>query len=124
VSALALAAVATPGFSCVPELDGTLLSVEFAGNADMSAIVPLSDYLKRVHEEATRLALFEVKCDFRKLLFMNSSCFKAFVAWIDVVKNATQPYRIRFLTDSNMPWQKRSLEPLRRLAIDVVSIGK
>ena len=53
---------------------------------------------------------------------MNSSCFKAFVVWIDTVKNAGRVYRIRFLTDPEMHWQRRSLEALRRLATNVVSV--
>jgi hypothetical protein len=64
----------------------------------------------------------EVTCDFRTLSFMNSSCFKAFVVWIDTVKNAKLSYRIRFRTAPNMHWQRRSLEALRRLAVDVVSL--
>jgi hypothetical protein len=82
----------------------------------------LGTYLKQVHAEAERLRLAEVTCDFRKLSFMNSSCFKAFVVWIDTVKNAAQGYRIRFLTDPAMHWQRRSLESLRRLATRVVSV--
>jgi hypothetical protein len=53
---------------------------------------------------------------------MNSSCFKSFVVWIDSVKNAQPGYRIRFLTDPNLHWQRRSLEALRRLAANVVTI--
>jgi hypothetical protein len=63
-----------------------------------------------------------VRCDFRRLGFMNSSCFKSFVVWIDTVKNAPIAYKISFLTDPNLHWQRRSLEALRRLAVNVVSI--
>jgi hypothetical protein len=82
----------------------------------------LADYLKRAHAEAERLVVAEVKCDFRQLLFMNSSCFKAFVVWIDTVKSSPRAYRIRFLTDPEMHWQRRSLEALRRLATNVVLV--
>jgi hypothetical protein len=44
------------------------------------------------------------------------------VVWIDTVKSASRPYRIRFLTDPEMHWQKRSLEALRRLATSVVTV--
>jgi hypothetical protein len=98
------------------------LLVEFSGTGDVGAIELLAGYLKRVHAEAERLSLNEVRCDFRQLLFMNSSCFKAFVVWIDTVKNAPRSYRIRFLTDPQMQWQRRSLEALRRLATNVVQV--
>lgn len=119
---LELQAVETPGFGCTPSLvDGSLL-IAFEGTGDVAAIELLSSYLTRVHAEASRLALPEVVCDFRKLSFMNSSCFKAFVVWIDTVKNASDSYRIRFLTSPDLHWQKRSLEALRRLANNVVSV--
>lgn len=119
---LELEAINTPGLSCTPSLDDAKLTVAFTGTGDVAAIELLGDYLKRLHGEAERLLVSEVTCDFRQLSFMNSSCFKAFVVWIDTVKNAARSYRIRFLTDSEMHWQRRSLEALRRLAADVVSV--
>jgi hypothetical protein len=111
-----------PGFSCSPALGDGALELTFVGTGDVAAIELLSSYLKRAHEEATRLGVREVTCDFRKLSFMNSSCFKAFVVWIDTVKNASVQYRIRFLTSPDLHWQKRSLEALRRLASAVVTV--
>jgi hypothetical protein len=119
---LELATIDTPAFSCAPALDAGRLTVTFVGTGDVAAIEVLGTYLKQVHAEAERLGLTEVTCDFRKLVFMNSSCFKAFVVWIDTVKNAARGYRIRFLTDPEMHWQRRSLEALRRLATTVVSV--
>lgn len=112
----------TSGFSCTPSFENEQLSVVFDGTGDVAAIELLSAYLKRVHEEAKRLGVAEVTCDFRKLTFMNSSCFKAFVVWIDALKNAPDGYKIRFLTDPEMHWQRRSLEALRRLATGVVTV--
>jgi hypothetical protein len=111
-----------PDFACMPSYEGAALTVAFSGTGDVGAIELLADYLKQVHAEAERLAVSEVACDFRKLSFMNSSCFKSFVVWIDTVKNASRKYRIRFLTDPQMHWQKRSLEALRRLATNVVTV--
>lgn len=110
------------GFQAVAALDGTLMSIAFSGSGDMNAIDLLAGYLKQVHEEALRLSVAEVQCDFRNLGFMNSSCFKSFVVWIDTVKNAPVAYKISFLTDPNLHWQRRSLEALRRLATNIVSI--
>ncbi len=117
-----LPTVDTSAFACTPRFDDGKLSVTFSGTGDVAAIEILASYLQRVHGEAERLSLSEVTCDFRKLSFMNSSCFKAFVVWIDTVKNAARVYRIRFLTDPDMHWQRRSLEALRRLATSVVSV--
>jgi hypothetical protein len=110
------------GFQAVATLEEPRLSIAFSGSGDMNAIELLAGYLKQVHEQALRLSIQQVRCDFRRLGFMNSSCFKSFVVWIDTVKNAPIAYKISFLTDPNLHWQRRSLEALRRLAVDVVSI--
>lgn len=119
---LELQTAEAPGLVCAPRFDDQKLTVAFTGTGDVAAIELLGDYLRRLHAEAERLLVSEVTCDFRQLSFMNSSCFKAFVVWIDTVKNATRSYRIRFLTDPSMHWQRRSLEALRRLATNVVSV--
>ena len=122
MSGLQLAAVSSPGFQATPVLEGTRLVLHFAGSGDLHAVAPLSDFLKQVHAEAEQQDVSEVCCDLRRLTFMNSSCFKSFVVWIDTVKNAPRPYQIRFLTDPQLHWQRRSLEALRRLAASIVSI--
>jgi hypothetical protein len=121
-AALELSRAEVPGFACEPALERDTLSITFSGTGDVGAIELLADYLKSAHAEAERLAVAEVRCDFRQLLFMNSSCFKAFVVWIDKVKSSPRAYRIRFLTDPEMHWQRRSLEALRRLATNVVLV--
>lgn len=121
-NALELEPAQAPDFACAPSYEAGVLTIAFSGTGDVAAIELLADYLKRAHAEAERLSVSEVTCDFRKLGFMNSSCFKAFVVWIDTVKNAARCYRIRFLTDPETHWQKRSLEALRRLATNVVAV--
>jgi hypothetical protein len=117
-----LEAVEASGFTCSPQLEEGKLVVTFNGTGDVGAVELLGGYLKRLHREAQRIGVSEVRCDFRKLSFMNSSCFKAFVVWIDTVKTSDHGYRIRFVTDPEMHWQRRSLEALRRLATNVVTI--
>ena len=122
MSGLNFGAIDAGSCQAVPTLDGVRLVLRFSGNGDMNAINALSQFLKQVHDEARRLSVTEVTCDLQQLVFMNSSCFKSFVVWIDTVKNTVKGYRIRFLTDPNLHWQRRSLEALRRLAVDTVTI--
>lgn len=122
MSQLMLEPVEAGGFTCSPLLEDDKLVVAFNGTGDVAAVELLGGYLKRLHREAQRVGVSEVRCDFRKLTFMNSSCFKAFVVWIDTVKTSDHGYRIRFVTDPEMQWQRRSLEALRRLATNVVTI--
>lgn len=114
--------VASESFSAVATLEQDRISIVFSGSGDMKAIDLLAQYLKQVHERAMTEDIAEVRCDFHQLAFMNSSCFKSFVVWIDTVKSAGAPYKIGFVTNPTLHWQRRSLEALRRLAVDIVSI--
>jgi len=122
MSALQLTAVGGEGFQVTPTLIDFNLRLVFVGSGDMNATGVINEYLKRVHEEALRLGLAQVSCDFKQLTFMNSSCFKSFVVWIDTVKKSETRYQIAFLTNPSLPWQRRSLEALRRLAANLVTI--
>ncbi|MET0791061.1 MAG: hypothetical protein ABW061_06025, partial [Polyangiaceae bacterium] len=110
------------GFEALPTLNGKVLGIAFTGTGDMNATALLAEYLKQLHLEALRLNIAEVSCDLHKLVFMNSSCFKSFVVWIDTVKTSPVRYQIAFKTNPNLPWQRRSLEALRRLAANIVTI--
>ena len=118
-----LAPLVSPGFQLSPRIEQDHLLVSFAGNGDMTAVEALGRYLKQVHLEAVALKVAEVKFDFRDLYFMNSSCFKAFVTWIDQASHAEDhTYHIRFLTNPRLHWQRRSLEALRCLSPNVVRV--
>ena len=118
----AIEEVKSDTFRAAPRREGERLVLEFSGSGDMSAITLVAEFLKQAHSAAQLENTVEVCCDFRQLTFMNSSCFKSFVVWIDTVKNAERRYQILFLTDANHHWQRRSLEALRRLAANIVTI--
>ncbi len=101
-----------------------VMMVHFAGSADSRSAAPIDELLSRLHGEAQRLAVSQVTIDFREFDFMNSSCFKAFVTWIVRAEelDAKQRYGIRFLSDANKHWQRRSLDALRYFAVELVSI--
>jgi hypothetical protein len=103
--------------------EGTLVA-HFAGSADSRAVATIDGFLVRLHGEALRLAPPEVVCDFREFDFMNSSCFKAFVTWIGNLQDLepAKQYKIRFLSDDNKHWQRRSLEALRCFAVDLIRV--
>jgi hypothetical protein len=125
MSVLGIEAVVKPSFSLTPSFIEGKFSVKFSGNADMAAVTTLSSYLKAVHTEALQLAVREVTFDFRELYFMNSNCFKSFVSWIEAASSTREPgaYRIKFLANAQLHWQRRSLEALRCLADQVVTVA-
>lgn len=100
------------------------LRVCLSGNADLNVKTHLDRFLRDVHDVARGERVEEVSVDVRGLEFMNSSCLKAFVWWINGVQDelpGTQ-YRIVFLSSPSMYWQRRSLNALACLASDIVSV--
>lgn len=119
----------------MPKLTTTVLSVEatfdagtlairFAGTADVEAKPDLDAVVKKLHEEALRLAATKVVVDFRELEFMNSSSFKVFVSWLATVQelDAASQYKIHLLSNPSLHWQRRSLAALSCFAVDLVTI--
>jgi len=119
---LELAAVDLDRFSLRPRLEGAQLWVVFTGTGDLDAVASLAGFLPKVQQQAALYGVEEVVFDFCALEFMNSSCFKAFVTFIDSAKTIGASYRIRFITAGRHYWQRRSLEALRRLAMGLVVI--
>jgi hypothetical protein len=116
--------LAQPGFQLDTTVSNDALDVHFSGSADMHAIEPLANCLAQVHRLATERRVQRVRIDFRKLEFMNSSCFKSFVSWIGSVQDLAPAdrYQIEFLSNALMHWQRRSLNALRCFAMDLVVI--
>jgi hypothetical protein len=78
--------------------DDSGLRARFIGNADMDAIAPLE--------------------------FMNSACMKLFVNWVSDILDAPEEkrYRLRFRSNPEIRWQKRSLTALQCFTTDVVAV--
>jgi hypothetical protein len=104
--------------------DGFLVS--FSGTAELSAKPGLDDLLGRLHAELLSRHVRQVSVDVTKLEFMNSSCFKSFVSWIDEATKVEDPdqYRIEFLTNAAHHWQKRSLHALECFAPELITVKK
>jgi len=111
-------------FTLTPDRAGGGLTVRLSGTADMRAMEALDRFLRQVHDEAQQRALPEVSVDMRPLEFMNSSCFKAFVAWIesDLELPEERRYRIRFLSSPERRWQHRSLVALSCFATELIHL--
>ncbi len=102
---------------------GTALVAKLCGTADLRVTDSVEAILNRVHQKAMELAIPEVQVDLRELEFMNSSCFKSFVSWISEVSDLTAgQYRIRFLSNPSILWQRRSLHALSCFAAELVTI--
>lgn len=108
-------------FSATATHQGTDIVLELSGSADVVAKQHLARVLREVHEQARKLGVEEVKVDIRRLAFMNSSCFKDIVTWLERARS-DHSYRILFVSSASQHWQKRSLHALSCFARDLVSI--
>ncbi|WP_437535174.1 hypothetical protein WME79_13095 [Sorangium sp. So ce726] len=114
--------ITTDSFGIEPALLGDRLSIKLTGTGDMAAAAPLGAYCKEVQHEVRRLSLAAVEFDIRALYFLNSSCLKAFIAFIAGVTGQGPKCKIRFVTDARLGWQRRSLAALERMSPGLVSI--
>lgn len=107
-----------------PAREGTELVLRMSGTADMRAMEALDGFLRAAHADALRHAVTEVAVDMRDLEFMNSSCFKAFVSWIESVVDLPEPkrYRIRLISNPQRLWQRRSLLALSCFATELIEV--
>lgn len=94
--------------------DGGDVTVTLEGSAETPAVEVLGKTLGEVHEAAIAAGSASVTVDLRELEFMSSSCFKTFVTWLSNVADldGERRYRIRFVSATDMHWQRRSLGAL------------
>jgi anti-anti-sigma factor len=114
----------TPVLAAEAAVAEAVVTARFRGTADVEAKPALDIYVQALHEEARRLVASKVVVDFRELEFMNSSSFKVFVTWLAQVQElpADQQYRIHFVSNPSMHWQRRSLAALSCFAVNLVTI--
>lgn len=98
--------------------------LKLTGNADMEMLPVLGPLLSQFHAQVLQQGSEAVIVDMRELYFMNSSCFKSMLTWIsDISKlGSIGYYRVRFLTNRKLHWQKRNLESMQAFAPGLVEI--
>jgi anti-anti-sigma factor len=113
-----------PILSADAELADTVVTTKFRGTADVESKPALDQYVEALHEEAHRVGATKVVVDLRELEFMNSSSFKVFVTWLGQVQDLPEDkqYRIHFVSNPSIHWQRRSLAALSCFAVNLVTI--
>jgi hypothetical protein len=121
---LTIDAIVANGLTVEPLLDGRTLHVRLRGVADGQMMSRLASFLNRLHVEARRLRVAEVRVDFRQLEFMDSSCFKAFVTWLALLGDLepASQYPIRFLSNPANHWQRKTLHALSAFARNLACV--
>jgi hypothetical protein len=116
--ALFISPVQTENLQLTPELVGDTLVVHLKGNADSASNDTFGAFISKLHAEAQRSTVKEVRLDLTQLYFMTSSCIKCFVTWIGFINAAPsgKQYALHFVVNPNLRWQKRNLDVLLQLS--------
>lgn len=124
MNTLDIPAIKEAGFEASATAEEQAIRLDLRGSAELQVSDQLGPFLARVHQEALRLGVREVKVDLLKLEFMNSSCFKRLVTWLSTLRevDGQPPYAVRFLSSPRVRWQKASLQALSCFAPGSVTI--
>jgi hypothetical protein len=116
--------ITSKAFQATASREGRVATLKLVGSADANVHTLVQTAVNAMREQARALEVSEVAVDMRELEFMNSSCFKCLITWLDdlIEQPVERRYRIRFLSDANKHWQHRSLRALSCFAVDLVSI--
>jgi hypothetical protein len=125
MSELTLPALTMMDLTASSEQRDSRLIASFVGAADSRIMESIDTFLRALHRWAKEHAASEVIVDFRRLSFMNSSCFKAFVSWIGslVDRPDAATYGIVLVYDTKQHWQQRSFGALVSLGGDRVTLA-
>jgi hypothetical protein len=111
-------------FGASASVDEGQIRVSLRGNADMRAVPDLQTFIPSVHAKAMEIGVASVTIDMLQLEFMNSSCFRNFVNWLNWIRELpeTGRYKLRFVGSQARHWQRPSLSALSYFAVGLVDI--
>ena len=112
------------GFSVDTSQAGDHFDARLSGVAEIASADRLARYLEALHQRATGAGARQVVMDLVRLEFMNAACLRAFVGWIQRLQELPprQRYHVCFRSNSQLPWQRRSMNALRCFATDLISV--
>jgi hypothetical protein len=102
--------------------DGTRIVARLRGSASHREVEALGHFLGAALAEALRVMVTEIVLDLCEVAYMNSSHFKALVSWLGRVAKVEPRVHVKLRSNPAYHWQKRSLDALRHLADDLVTI--
>ncbi|MBL9045312.1 MAG: hypothetical protein JNM83_27130 [Myxococcales bacterium] len=100
------------------------LSIALEGSADMRVQSEFATMIYKIHDEARRNHVSMVTVNMQKLEFLSSGCFKGLCTWVRLLLERGTPYKLCIVSNPSYHWQSRSLQALRLLAPEHVTIEK
>jgi hypothetical protein len=119
---LALGDIRGEVFSTRSELSNQRLRVVLTGCLDMETAPDLERFLADATRLLTSEGVRDVEFEIAGLYLMSSSSISVTAAWLKRLKGVAPSCRIKFKTNPNLAWQRRTLESIRRVAESMVSV--
>jgi anti-anti-sigma factor len=115
-----VSSIAAPDFNFDVSEEDAALIIRLRGTADMAVADKLAKGLEQSHAEAVQSKFKLVCVDLQAVYFVNSTCLKNFVTLAMRAKESG--YKVRFLLNPRLSWQRRAVDPIERLAPTTVSV--
>jgi hypothetical protein len=81
-------------------------------------------FLRAIHDAALAAGLSELWVDVRSLSFINAAGIRLFVDWATrVLASPSGTYKLTFLGNPSIPWQRSNLGALATVARGVVQVA-
>jgi hypothetical protein len=109
-------------FNTSTRLLGDRVVVDLVGCLDMQTAPLLKRFLNQLMPAAESGALRDFEFNTEQLYLLSSSAISCLASWLKSMRGIEQACRVTFVTNSNLGWQRRSLDPLRRLAERIVEV--
>jgi hypothetical protein len=111
-------------FSAHYETQGNSVVVWMRGNADMAVHERVKAFLDALDQAVRAARAKEAVFELGELYFMNSSCLSLLLRFINGVVSLrpSDQYKIRFRSNKNLRWQRKSLSALRAYAQELVVV--
>lgn len=105
---------------------GEVVELRLIGSSTTGVATPLQVLVDRLHDAVCEAMIQHVVVDMVALEFMNAGCFNVFVTWLGriIELDPARRYRLRFIANANIRWQRRSLHTLSCFATELVDIGE
>jgi hypothetical protein len=109
-------------FSTKSLVRGDQVAVQLIGCLDLDAAPVLRHFLGQLTRGVQAGELLEFEFDVEHLYLLSSSAISHFAVWLKALKAIERVRSVRFRTNPNLSWQRRSLDALRRLAQPLVNV--
>jgi len=109
-------------FSTKSSLSADRITVELVGCLDLDTAPLLRHFLVQLTRSAQAGELLAFEFNIEQLYLMSSSAISHFASWLKGMRTTEHVRQIKFRTNPNLSWQHRSLDPLRRLASQLVLV--